>query len=70
MMCLAYKIVEKVTRKHPFGDEKASRAWLDRLRRRHTRLTICLPQPLSYAQALCANEDTINVFLKVKAIFG
>ena len=53
MMCLAYKIVEKVTRKHPFGDEKASRAWLDRL---HGSQLL--------ASTTISDEDTINVFLK------
>ena len=71
VMCLAYKIVEKIPRKHPFKDEKAGRAWFDGFRRRHPKLTIRTPQPLSYARALCANEDTINDFFgKLGAIFG
>ena len=68
VMCLAYKIVQKVPRKHPFKDEKAGRAWFDGFRR---RLTIRSPQPLSYARALAANENTINDFFgKLGALFG
>ena len=71
VMYLAYKIVEKIPRKHQFKDEKAGRAWFDGFRRRHPKLTIRTPQPLSYARALCANEDTINDFFgKLGAIFG
>lgn len=34
VMCLAYNIAEKTDRKHPFKNEKASRAWFDGFRRR------------------------------------
>ena len=68
VMYLAYKIVP---RKHPFKNEKAGQAWFDGFRRHHPRLTIRLPQPLSYARALCANKDTVNDFFwKTWAIFG
>jgi len=45
---LAFRIVQKSGREHPFQDEKAGRAWFDGFRRRHPRLTIRKPQPLSY----------------------
>ena len=51
VMHLAYNIVEKAQRKHPFKDEKAGCAWFDGFHRRHSRLTIRLPQPLSYSTA-------------------
>ena len=68
---LAYKIVERSGRKHPFRDEKAGRAWFDGFRRRHPKLTIRSPQPLSYCRALCSNPETINDFFgKLGAIYG
>ena len=71
VMHLAYNIVEKTQRKHPFKDEKAGRAWFDGFHRRHPRLTIRSPQPLSYCRALCANADTVNDFFgKLGAIYG
>ena len=71
VMHLAYKIVEQTQRKHPFKDQKAGRGWFDGFRRRHPRLTIRSPQPLSYARAQSANMDTINDFLgKLGSIYG
>ncbi len=71
VMRLAYKIVEKAQRKHPFKDEKAGRAWFEGFRRRHPKLTIRSPQPLSYCRAISANMETINDFFgKLGAIYG
>ena len=70
-MLLAYKIVDKSQRKHPFKDGKAGRAWFDGFRRRHPKLTIRSPLPLSYCRALCANVDTTNDFFgKLGSIYG
>ena len=71
VMCLAYKIVDKAKRNHPFKDEKAGRAWFYGFHRRHPKLTIRSPQPLSYCRALCANVDTINNFFrKLGSLYG
>ena len=71
VMRLGYKIVDKAGRKHPFRDEKAGRGWFDGFRRRHPRLTIRSPQPLSYCRALCSNVDTLNDFFgKLGALYG
>jgi hypothetical protein len=71
VMRLAYNIVERDKRKHPFKDEKAGRAWFDGFRQRHPRLTIRSPQPLSYCRAVCANADTVNDFFgKLGSIYG
>lgn len=71
VMHLAYTIVEKSQRKHPFKDETAGRAWFDGFRRRHPNLTIRQPQPLSYCRALCSNRQTVSDFFgKLGAIYG
>ena len=63
VMAMAFTIVEKSQRKHPFRDGKAGRAWFDGFRRRHPKLTLRSPQPLSYCRALCSNQETIDEFL-------
>ena len=71
VMHLAFNIVDKCQRNHPFKDGKAGRAWLDGFRMRHPKLTIRTPQPLSYCRALCSNMDTFKDFFgKLGAIFG
>ena len=71
VMCLAFKIVDATQRKHPFKDQKAGRAWFDGFCRRHPKLSIRSPLPLSYCRAQCANMDTINDFFgKLGAIYG
>ena len=63
VMRLAFTIVDKAQRKHPFKGETAGRAWFDGFIRRHPKLTIRSPQPLSYSRALCSNPDTLRDFL-------
>ena len=71
VMHLAYRIVAKAERKHPFKDEKAGCAWFDGFQRRHPKLTIHSPQPLSYSRALRASTETINYFFgKLGALYG
>ena len=71
VMSLAYKIVDATQRKHPFRDLKAGRAWFDGFCRRHPKLSIRSPLPLSYYRARCADADTINDFFgKLGAIYG
>ena len=62
VMKMAYKIAEVNDRKHPFKNETAGRAWFDGFRRRHPKLTIRSPQPLSYYRALSSNRDTLDDF--------
>ena len=62
VMCLAFKIVDRAQCKHPFKDQKAGRAWFDGFCRRHPRLTMRAPQPLSYFRAQSANMETITDF--------
>ena len=62
VMGLAYTIVEKSKRSHPFHEGSAGRAWFEGFMRRHPKLTIMSPQPLSYCRALCSNKDTIMDF--------
>ena len=71
VMCLAFKLVDHAQRKHPFKDQKAGRAWFDGFCRRHPRLTIRAPQPLSYFCDQSANMETITDFFgKLGAIYG
>jgi len=71
---LAFRIVQKSGREHPFQDEKAGRAWFDGFRRRHPRLTIRKPQPLSYCRALCSDPETIKAFFgklgSIQCVYG
>ena len=59
---LAFRIVDKTGRQHPFKDGLAGRAWFEGFKSRHTNLTIRTPQPLSYNRAICANTETISDF--------
>lgn len=71
VMKMAFDIAEKTKSKHPFKDGTAGRAWFDGFRRRHPKLTIRAPQPLSHCRALCANRETIDDFFgKLGAIYG
>ena len=47
---LAFSIVEKSGRQHPFKDGKAGQEWFDAFRARHPHLTLRTPQPLSYCR--------------------
>ena len=58
---LAFSIVDKNQRKHPFKDGKD---WFDRFRRSHPKLTIRIPQPVSYWRSLCSNKETSSASLK------
>jgi len=70
-MGMAYTIVEKSKRSHPFREGSADRAWFEGFMRRHPKLTVRSPQPLSYCRALCSNKDTITDFFgKLGAIYG
>jgi len=62
VMEMAFTIVQKSQRSHPFRDGKAGRAWFEGFQRRHPKLTLRTPQPLSYCRALCSNQQTIDDF--------
>ena len=71
VMGMAFNIVSKSQRPHPFKNGSAGRAWFDGFIRRHPHLTIRSPQPLSYSRAVCANEETIHDFFgKLGALYG
>ena len=69
-MAMAYAIVEKTGREHPFKSGHVGRGWYEGFMSRQAILTLRAPQSLSYARAVCANRDTIDdFFAKLGAIF-
>ena len=71
VMEMAFAIVDKAQRKHPFNKGKAGRAWFDGFRRRHPKLSLRSPQPLSYSRALCSNQEIVDDFFgKIGALYG
>lgn len=59
VMGMAFSIVSKTECPHHFRIGSAGRAWLEEFLRRHPKLTIQSPQPLSYSRA---NETTLSDF--------
>ena len=71
LMRLAYVIVERSGRPHPFQNGMAGRGWMDGFRRRHPKITLRTPQSLSYCRAAMANEKTVSDFFsKLGALYG
>ena len=71
VMRIAYSIVEKSGREHPFSNGMAGRAWFDGFRSRNANLTMRISQPLSYSRATAANKDIIDdFFAKMGAIYA
>ena len=71
VMGLAYSIVEKSQRSHPFQNGSAGRAWFEGFMRRRPTLTVRSPQALSYCRAISANKETINDFFgKLGSLYG
>ena len=71
MMAMAYAIVEKNGRSHPFKSGHAGRGWYENFMSRQAILTLRTPQPLSYARAVCANKDTVDdFFAKLEQFLG
>jgi hypothetical protein len=71
VMGLAYSIVEKAKRPHPFQNGSAGRAWFEGFMRRNPKLTIRSPQSLSYCRALSGNKETIGDFFgKLGSLYG
>ena len=71
IMAMAYAIVKKTGRNHPFKSGHAGRGWYESFMSRQPLLTLRTPQAMSYARAVCANKERINdFFAKLGAIFG
>ena len=71
LVAMAFAIVEKTGRNHPFKSGIAGRGWYEGFMACHVILTLRTPQPLSYARTVCANKEIIDFFLpKLGAAFG
>ena len=71
VMRVAYSIVEKSGREHPFSNGMAGRAWFDGFRSRNPNLTIRISQPLSYCRATAANKEIVDdFFAKLGSIYA
>ena len=71
VMDMAYAIVDKTGRDHPFKEGHAGRGWYECFMAQQATLSLCTPQALSYARAVCSNKETIDdFFAKLGAIFG
>ena len=70
VMRVAYSIVEKTGREHPFSNGMAGRAWFDGFRSRNPNLTMRISQPLSYCRATAAKEIIDDFFAKLGAIYA
>ena len=70
-MAMAFAIVEKTGRDHPFKSGHAGRGWYEGFMARQAILTLRTPQSLSYTRAVCANKEMIDdFFANLGAIFG
>ena len=58
IMNMAFTIAEKFQRKHPLN------CWFEGFMKRHPKLTIRSPQPLSYCRALNSNKEVLSDFLE------
>ena len=71
VMAMAYAIVDKTGRDHPFKEGHAGRGWYEGFMARQATLTLRTPQALSYARAVCSNKETIDdFFAKLGALLG
>ena len=71
VMGLAYSIVKKSKRPHPFQNGSVGRAWFEGFMRRRPNLTIRSPQSLSYCRPISANKETITDFFgKLGSLYG
>ena len=64
VMRVAFQIVQKSGRKHPFKEGKAGRCWMDGFMGRHPKLTLRAPQPLSFARATAASDEAMKSFFE------
>ena len=71
VMAMAYAIVDKTGRDHPFKEGYAGRGWYEGFMARQAILTLRTPQALSYARAVASSKETIDdFFAKLGVIFG
>ena len=71
IMRIAFTIVDKSGRSHPFQDGMAGRGWLEAFRRRHPELSLRTPQALSYSRAASASkEKVVDFFAKLGSLYG
>jgi hypothetical protein len=69
VMRIAYQIVTKSGRPHPFQNGSAGRSWFESFQCRHPNLTLRSAQPLSFARAAAGNKEVIaDFFAKLGAI--
>uniref|UniRef100_A0A1X7TXI8 HTH CENPB-type domain-containing protein n=1 Tax=Amphimedon queenslandica TaxID=400682 RepID=A0A1X7TXI8_AMPQE len=70
IMRVAFQIVEKTKKPHPFANGAAGKSWLQDFLSRH-KLSIRSPQPLSHARAQSVTDDVIKDFFeKLGGIFA
>ena len=68
IMTMAFKIVERTGRQHPFQDGVAGRGWYDGFMARHSNLTLRTAQPLKpniHYRQLVATKVASNILLVV-----
>ena len=71
VMRMAFQIVEKSGRSHPFKDGMAGRSWMDGFMKRFPRLTLRTPHALSFARAkACTDEAIKGFFEKVGGLYA
>jgi len=71
VMRVAYTIVEKSGREHPFSNGMAGQAWFDGFRSQNPNLTVRISQTLSYCRATAANKEIVDYFFaKLGAIYA
>lgn len=71
IMRIAFTIVDKSRRPHPFQDGMAGRGWLEAFRRRHPELSLRTPQALSYSRAASASKEKVaDFFAKLGSLYG
>lgn len=64
VMRAAFAIVEKSGRPHSFKNGMAGRGWWEGYMRRHPRLSLRKPQPLSVARACASTDEVIKAFFE------
>ena len=71
VMGMAFAIVEKTQRPHPFENGHAGRGWYEAFMARHPKLSLRTPQALSYCRARSSNKEVIeDYFAKLGALYG
>ena len=63
VMQMAYVIVDKSRRTHPFTNGKAGRGWFEGFRARYPQLSICTPQPLSPCRPYALTRKPLMISL-------